>query len=76
MKSSQATEAVVDARAAWLTAAREAKGWAKGKLDREAKLPSGSVNGYECKGREPSIRNLRALAPTLDIEIADLLAEG
>ncbi len=59
-----------------ITAAREAKGWAKGKLDREAKLPSGSVNGYECKGREPSIRNLRALASALDIEIADLLAEG
>ncbi len=54
--------------------AREAKGWSMGRLDREAKLPNGSVGNYERNGREPSLRNIRALADALDVDIAQLVS--
>lgn len=54
--------------------ARQEKGWSMGRLDREAKLPNGSVGAYEQKGREPSLRNIRALAEALGIEVAQLVS--
>ena len=59
-----------------LKEAREAKGWTKGRLDREAKLAGGSVGIYENEGREPSLRILRQLAAALGVEIFDLLPES
>ena len=58
-----------------LKESRVAHGWTRGRLDREARLPNGSVNAYEEQGREPTLRNLRTLAAALDVSVATLVGE-
>ncbi len=50
--------------------AREARGWSRATLAREAGVAAGTISNLELYGTEPRWDTVRALAETLDLDLA------